>query len=127
MLNFDPWAELEKIRAEGCTPANPANPANPGPEISGLAGLAQGVLSEKVSEAPKTGGRKVDGPTLIFTSDDDEFAFSAIQTGCLTYGAIATATTMGATRAFQAVERLKEAGRIQQAKDGTLTIAGGEL
>lgn len=125
MLNFDPWAELEKIRAEGCTPANPANPADPGREISRLAGLAQGVLSEKVSEARKPRERNVAAPILIFTSDDDNLAFAAVQTGCLTYGAIAMTTRMGATRAFQATERLKEAGRIQQARDGTLTVIKG--
>ncbi len=68
----------------------------------------------------------VGSPTLAFSSEDDSLAFGAIETGCRTYGAIATATRIGATRAFQAVERLKEAGRIRQAKDGSHTIAEGQ-
>ncbi len=82
-------------------------------------------MSEKNSEAPDPAAIKPTGPTLVYTSDDDELAFAAISEGCKTYGAIATTTRIGATRAFQSVERLKSASRIRQANDGTLTVVGG--
>ncbi len=72
-------------------------------------------------DAPSRGG-----PRLVFTSDDNTLALTAISDGCQTYGAVATTTRMGATRAFHAAKRLKEAGRIEQAKDGTLSIAEGQ-
>lgn len=87
-----------------------------------------GSVSEKGGEGALHSSVPLTGrPKLAFSADDDTLAFSAISEGGLTYGAVAMTTRMGATRAFQATERLKEAGRIWQAKDGTLSIAGGQL
>ncbi len=123
MLNFDPWAELEKIRAEKCTPATPATHATFGSKRSKVAEVARGVLSGKTSIPQNPSSQANAGPKLVYTSDDDALAFAAIVEGCQTYGTVATTTRMGATRAFQATERLKSAERIQQAKDGSLSIA----
>lgn len=127
MLNFDPWAELEKIRSEKTPPAASAASAANSPNAANAANAARGVVSGKTSKPPIVASGALTGPKLIYTSDDDTLAFAAIQNDCRTYGAVAMTTRMGATRAFQATERLKEAGRIQQAKDGTLTPVEGSL
>ena len=54
-------------------------------------------------------------PRLAFSApnaDDDAVALVAIKAGDRSYGAIATTTGMGATRAYKAVERLQAAGRV---------------
>ena len=48
---------------------------------------------------------------------------AAIRAGCLTPGAIATATRLGATVAYQALDRMAEAGLIQRAANGAYALA----
>lgn len=119
--------------AEMKTPPNhPTNPTlcNPRPDyqatnatIGGQTVGNVGWLGEVLETVPGSGRAPKSAPVLAYSSDDDELAFAAIAGGDRTYGAVATTTRMGATRAFQATERLKATGYIQQAKDGTITFA----
>lgn len=54
-------------------------------------------------------------PRLAFSApnaEDDAVALAAIKAGDRSYGAVATTTGMGATRAYKAVERLQAAGWV---------------
>lgn len=53
-------------------------------------------------------------PRLAFSapSADDAVALAAIKAGDRFYGAVATTTGIGATRAYKVVERLQAAGRV---------------
>lgn len=129
-MKFDVAAAVAEVLSGTQTPATVATVATEWPKSqperensSKVAEVARGVLSEKTTDAHDHADSKPARPTLVYTSDDDALAFAAIETDCRTYGAVATTTRMGATRAFQATERLKDAGRIQQAKDGTLSAS----
>ena len=107
--------KFDKSQPEGCVGS-----------VSG-AGCNQRAEICRKSRSVEGGQRKLDNNRsalkLAYSSEDDDLAFAAIVEGYKTYGAVATTTRMGATRAFQATERLKASGRIRQANDGSLSIA----
>lgn len=53
--------------------------------------------------------------------DDEAAILVAIITGVQRPGAIATATKIGATRVYQLLDLMRDAGRIKVARDGRIT------
>jgi hypothetical protein len=53
--------------------------------------------------------------------DDEAAILVAIMTGVQRPGAIATATKIGATRVYQLLDQMRDAGRIKMARDGRIT------
>lgn len=113
MLRFDPFKELADIRAERSA------------EITSDKGIVatsatSATGTPKVARVAKVAGMHPsarNGPRLAFSApnaEDDAVALAAIKAGDRSYGAVATTTAMGATRAYKAVERLQAAGRVSR-------------
>ena len=108
MLKFDPFAELEKIRAEKTPLATSATSATDDRENAvsvAMSQMSQGEPCGESSEFPRLAYASTD-------TEDDALALAAIEGGDKSYGAVATTTGMGASRAWRAVERLQAAGLI---------------
>ena len=56
--------------------------------------------------------------------DDEAAILAAILAGQQRPGAIATATKIGATRVYQLLDVMRDAGRIKVARDGRITANG---
>lgn len=54
--------------------------------------------------------------------EDEAAILAAILAGRQRPGAIATATNIGATRVYQLLDQMRDAGRIKVARDGRITV-----
>ena len=104
---FDVTAALADILAlPVATPATSATNTPVPPLLSQVSRMSQGG-----------------GPNLAAAPATPETAIlAAIRAGCLTPGAITTATRLGATVAYQELERMADAGLIQRAINGTYSL-----
>lgn len=96
---FDVAAELEAVTAGG---------GNPSPVTTSLAKVAEVA---EVAAPPAT------------ERDDEAVILAAIRAGRQRPGAIASATKLGATRAYQLLDKLRDAGLIHVARDGRITAS----
>lgn len=104
---FDVSAALSSLESAG--PANPAIPAKP---------PAPESRNRRNRSAAPSG---TDAPA----ADPVETAvLAALRLGCVRPGAIARRSGLGATETYRALDRLRAAGRVAQARDGTLSETG---
>ena len=102
------WLDLARSQTAFDSSTDPTNSTNP-PEDRGNVGFVGNVETLKAPQASHV--------RLAYSAsdaDDDAVALDAIRAGDRSYGAVATTTGMGATRAYKAVERLLAAGRVGQ-------------
>lgn len=86
------------------------------PEAGGMAKVKT-VKSVKSGKGEPSQGHEPPRAEIII--------LSAIRAGNRTPGAIATATRIGATAAYQALDRMRAAGLVEMARDGAFSLAGG--
>ena len=115
---FDVTAALADILAQA--PATPATFATNTPVLP---------PESRVSRVSQQAGPKP--PPAPFApgtapADAQTAILAAIRAGCLTPGAIATATRLGATATYQELDRMTEAGLIQMAVNGAYALDGLE-
>lgn len=100
------WLDLAKVETPFDASTSSTNP------------LPVGVRNVENVEVSKGGEQLF--PRLAYSAveaEDDALAMAAIEGGDRTYGAVATTTGMGASRAWRAWERLRADGRLKEVAD----------
>ena len=77
------------------------------------------VMTER-KQAKVAGVARIAAPVDL-QLDEESAILAAILTGVQRPGAIATATKIGATRIYQLLDLMRDAGRIKVARDGSIT------
>ncbi|MEO8245140.1 MAG: hypothetical protein ABI832_22890 [bacterium] len=111
---FDVTAALAEILAQA--PATPATIATNTPDFPPVSRVSR-VSQQSGPEPAHPPAPPVPPPAYAQTA-----ILAAIQGGCLTPGAIATATRLGATATYHELDRKADAASIRMASNGPYSI-----
>ncbi len=121
---FDAFAALDEILKLEATPCDICDSGDKAPktgQMSPLSPLSQAVtLQNEKAVLPQgpTPDRTCATPTAA-PSSAESFILATIQAGRKTPGAIASATQMGTTAAYQKLDGMVKAGALTMARDGS--------